>query len=279
MKKRTQTKRPKIQVKRQRFTLEDFKRRLRLARNLAISLIIVGIPAAIWVSGSGPDLIRRAHNFTVNTAGGAGLNVQDILVEGRERTKQEDILQVLGVQRNSPILSLDPQETKSELEQLPWVKSAIVQRRLPDTIYVRLSERRPIALWQKQSKLFLIDADGHVIDNFDKKKFAKMLIVIGDGAPKEAASLIRELNQFPGLKERVTSATFVSNRRWDLMVDHKLKIKLPEDDMHDALLRLAKMHHKHPFNAKQFATIDVRLPDRSFLTMAANQDLEKGKKT
>jgi oligopeptidase B len=44
---------------------------------------------------------------------------------------------------------------------LPWVRRASVERRLPDTIFVRLEERIPLALWQRQGRFVVIDSHDH----------------------------------------------------------------------------------------------------------------------
>src|SRR6185312_13821833 len=74
-----------------------------------------------------------------------GFAVEDIQVEGRQMTRREDILTALGAGRGTPIFSVDPAEAKARLEALPWVRAAAVERRLPDTLFVRLAERQPLA--------------------------------------------------------------------------------------------------------------------------------------
>jgi cell division protein FtsQ len=92
-----------------------------------------------------------------------GLVVTDVKVEGRETTDRETILAALDAGPGTPILAMSPRRAKERLETLPWVRSAVVERRLPDTLYVRLVERKPLALWQHGGKLDLIDREGAVI--------------------------------------------------------------------------------------------------------------------
>ncbi|PYT55325.1 MAG: hypothetical protein DMG43_03565 [Acidobacteria bacterium] len=53
---------------------------------------------------------------------------------------------------------------RSQLEQIPWVESATVQRILPNRIRVELTERTPVAFARNGNELALIDAHGVVLD-------------------------------------------------------------------------------------------------------------------
>jgi len=68
--------------------------------------------------------------------------------------------------QNSPVSEVDiavDALLKARLEAMPWVREAEIERLLPDTIFVRLDERQPLAFWQRQGKLVLIDRDGYEI--------------------------------------------------------------------------------------------------------------------
>ena len=57
-----------------------------------------------------------------------GFTVDDILVYGRNKTAIEEINNIVNTRRGDNILRLDIRQMKSDLEQLPWVKSATVSR-------------------------------------------------------------------------------------------------------------------------------------------------------
>jgi len=126
-----------------------------------------------------------------------GLVVTDVKVEGRETTDRETILAALGAGPGTPILAMSPRRAKEQLKALPWVRSAVVERRLPDTLYVRLVERKPLALWQHGGKLELIDREGGVIPVTRLDRFAKLPLVVGEGAARHAADLLDMLTRSP----------------------------------------------------------------------------------
>jgi cell division protein FtsQ len=207
----------------------------------------------------------------------SGFIVNDILVEGRRQTDPQTILTAIGASRGDSIFKCDPNSTKEHLEKITWIQSATVQRRLPGTIYIRLVERNPIAIWQNESKLYLVDEHGAVIENFDSKEFNHLLVVTGLKAPTHTKDLLDSLSDFPELREKIQSAVFISGRRWDLIMINKVRVKLPEKNIKLALTHLERLEKEHRLTDGRVGTIDLRLPDRSFLYVQEAEDDKKNK--
>ena len=66
------------------------------------------------------------------------------------------ILAALGIREGGPMLAFDPAAPR-RLEQLPWVRTATVERQLPGRVRIALNERVPLALWQLDGALSVID--------------------------------------------------------------------------------------------------------------------------
>lgn len=187
-----------------------------------------------------------------------GFAVNSILVDGREYTDSDTLKAMIGMERGAPILAFDPAVAKTEIEKLSWVKKAHVERRLPDTLYIRLEERTPLALWQRNKRLSLIDEEGVILTDQNLERWKDFLIVVGDDAPANAATLLEMLEAEPLVRARVEAATFVAGRRWDLRLKSGADIKLPEEDMGLALRRLAVNHEEEGILDKDVLSIDVR---------------------
>src|SRR6185436_19255025 len=87
----------------------------------------------------------------------------DVTVEGREYVERDAILAALGVSAGDSLLGIDLQAARRRLEAIDWVAAATVERRLPDTLYVTLKERRAVAIWQNGSEYTLIDKNGRTV--------------------------------------------------------------------------------------------------------------------
>jgi cell division protein FtsQ len=238
-------------------------------------LLAGGLFGAFQLSRSlpGQSALRYAADRMLDGTARLGLVVSDIKVEGRETTDRETILTALGAGPGTPILAVNPQRAKEQLESLPWVRSAVVERRLPDTLCVRLVERKPLALWQHGGKLELIDHEGGIIPVSRLDRFAKLPLVVGEGAAVHAAELLDMLATEPDLASRVTAAVRVGDRRWNLRIDNAIDVLLPADGPAAAWAQLARLERSNAILKRDVQTVDVRLPDR--LVLRANPEAPK----
>lgn len=221
----------------------------------------------------GQSALQFAADRMLDGTARFGLVVTDVRVEGRETTDRETILTALGAGPGTPILAMSPKRAKEQLEALPWVRSAVVERRLPDTLYVRLVERKPLALWQHGGKLELIDREGAVIPVTRLDRFAKLPMVVGDSAANHAAELLDMLATEPDLASRVSAAIRVGDRRWNLRVDNAIDVLLPADSPGSAWTQLARLERSSAILKRDVLVVDVRLPDR--LVLRVNPEVPK----
>jgi cell division protein FtsQ len=92
------------------------------------------------------------------------LKPEQIEFTGNHIVSREAVLQPFARDRNRSVLLIPLDARRSQLEELPWVESARVQRILPNRIRVQLTERTPIAFLSTGSELALIDAHGVILD-------------------------------------------------------------------------------------------------------------------
>lgn len=237
-------------------------------------LLLPGIAWALgWMQSATQHVTAKGQQMLVSS----GFVVNDILLEGRKKSDVKVILAAVGSNRGDSIFTIDPEATKERLEKITWIQSAMVQRRLPSTIYIRLVERNPIAVWQQGGKRFLVDEHGAVIEHFDADEFKHLLLVSGSEAPKHTRMLLESFRDFSELRELVKSAVFISGRRWDLIMKNNVRIKLPERNLSVALKNLQRMVQEHQLADGRVGTIDLRLPDRSFLNIQETEDDKKNK--
>ena len=92
------------------------------------------------------------------------LKLDQIELKGNHIVAREAVLQQFGRDRNRSVLRVPLDARRSEIEQIPWVESASVQRILPNHIRVELTERTPVAFARNGNELTLIDAHGVILD-------------------------------------------------------------------------------------------------------------------
>jgi len=251
---------------------------LRRLRWAGPALLCVGIGAAIVLARLplAAALEQRVADRLVAATGTLGFAVTDIEVEGRQTTDPATIMDALGAVRGTPILAVNPSRAKEKLQALPWVRSAAIERRLPGTLFVRLVERKPLAVWQHAGKQELIDRDGAVIPVTDLGRFARLPTVVGEGAASHARDLIDMLDTRPALAARVSAAIWVGERRWNLRIDRAIDVLLPEDDAAGAWNRLAELERTTALLSRDVQVVDLRLRDRVVVRTSAVPASEPG---
>lgn len=250
-----------------------------------VVMLITAIGGAGWWgvrAGLAEAGIARALELYESASRSAGLVIREVLVEGRTQTSKARLLAALEVDRGDLVLEFDVGKARNRLEQIGWIATARVERRLPDTIRVAIVERVPVAIWQQKGKFLLVDRSGAVIGSDGVERFGHLKVVIGKDAPKHAQALMAMLHRHPSLMKRVKVAMRSGGRRWNLRMDNGIDVRLPETDAFAAWDRLAKYENQHQLLARDIGSIDLRLPDRVVVKVrdeGVTKKSQRGKRT
>lgn len=131
-------------ISRRRRAVAKSKRR-RLITGVASAATLVGIG---WVALGSPLLA-----------------VDEVKVVGGRHTTSEDVALAAGLGPDDNLLLLSTDEVAARAETLPWVRSAEVDRMLPGTVRVRITERVPAMVVSLGAARWTIDAHGFVLDS------------------------------------------------------------------------------------------------------------------
>jgi len=192
----------------------------------------------------------------------AGFSVRSISVAGRVQTGPDELLGVLNIARNDSILNIDLNAVHDRIASLPWVKDVRVTRNLPDAIHIELIERHPIAIWQRNGKMVLVDDEGVEITEKDVAQYHDLPLIVGKGAPQAASELIMLLGAEPQLGSRVAAAVRVGERRWNMRLKDGIDVRLPEKNPLSAWQRLARYEENNGLLGRDVELVDLRLANR-----------------
>lgn len=227
----------------------------------AVALAVVaGI--GLWRAGWMAEAPHHTGRLLLSASAGMGLTVREVLLEGRRYAPRSQIAAAIGVKRGDPLLGVEIGEIRERLETLSWVRSARVERDWPGTIRVLLDERSPVALWQRDGKLHVVDAEGVTLTDDNIGRFRHLLVIVGKDAPVHATDLLDTLETEPSLRARVLAAVRVGQRRWDIRFKSGVDVRLPERNPTAAWAKLAQMERRHGLINDKVDVIDMRLPDR-----------------
>jgi cell division protein FtsQ len=197
-----------------------------------------------------------------------GFAVSDIRISGNRETSEIDILGQLDLSGFTSLIGLDADQVRASVVALPWVESARVRKVYPDALEISIEEHDPFAIWQHEDQLSVVQASGQVIAPFANGRNASLPLVVGSGAPQQAAEFVKTVSRFPALSQRVTAYTLVAARRWDLRLDNGVTVMLPELDATAAMADIVSLDREQSLLSRGVVSIDMRLADRVGVRLA-----------
>jgi cell division protein FtsQ len=221
------------------------------------------------------DLIATLSDARNAAANAAGFRIASVTLNGRKQLTQDEILAIGGVNGRSSLLFLDAATVRDRLKANPWIADANVLKLYPDRLQIDVTERSAFALWQQDGRLAVVADDGAVLETYVSRRFTSLPLVVGKGADTQAKDFLALLDRYPQVRSATKAAIFVGERRWNLRLKDGLDIRLPENDVGNALAMLSKLDKEDHLFSKDIVAIDMRLPDR--LTVRLSEDAAKAR--
>jgi cell division protein FtsQ len=242
----------------------------------ATVLILLGSTGFGIVKGGHVEELTSALSDTRNAlANSAGFRITSVAINGRKQLTQDEVLAIGGVNGRSSLLFLDPEAVRDRLKANPWIADATVLKLYPGQLQIDIVERSAFALWQQDGRLSVIADDGAVLQPYLSRRFIKLPLVVGKGAATRARDFLALLDRYPQVRSATKAVIFVGERRWNLRLKDGLDIRLPENDVGNALATLSTLDKEDRLFSRDIVAVDLRLPDR--LTVQLSDDAAKAR--
>jgi cell division protein FtsQ len=254
----------------------------------------IGVIATVVIlfGSAGLGIVKGGHVEEVTTAlsdarnavaNSVGFRITAVAINGRKQLTQDEVLAVGGVNGRSSLLFLDAAVVRDKLKANPWIGEATVQKFYPGQLQIDIVERSAFALWQQDGRLSVIADDGAVLEPYVSRRFKGLPLVVGKGAETRARDFLALVDRYPQVRSIMKAAVFVGERRWNLRLKDGLDVRLPENDVGNALATLTRLDKEERLFSRDITAVDMRLPDRLTVrlsedTTKAREDLFKDKK-
>ncbi|OKO74023.1 cell division protein FtsQ [Bradyrhizobium sp. NAS80.1] len=255
----------------------------RVGISMTVLLLIGSCGFGIVKGGHLQDFITAVSDARNAMANSAGFRITSVVINGRKQLTQDEILAIGGVSGRSSLLFLDADAVRDKLKANPWIVDATVLKLYPGQLMIELTERKAFALWQEAGRLSVIADDGAVLEPYVSRRFLSLPLVVGKGAETQARDFLALLARYPQVNSVTKAAIFVGERRWNLRLKDGLDIRLPEQDVGNALAMLSKLDKDDKLFSRDIVAVDMRLPDRLVVQLSddaakAREDQFKDKK-
>ena len=247
----------------------------RVGLSMTVLLLIGSCGFGIVKGGHLQDFVTAVSDARNALANSAGFRITSVVINGRKQLTQDEILAIGGVSGRSSLLFLDAEAVRDKLKANPWIADATVLKLYPGQLMIELTERKAFALWQEAGRLSVIADDGAVLEPYVSRRFLSLPLVVGKGADTQARDFLALLARYPQVNSVTKAAIFVGERRWNLRLKDGLDIRLPEQDVGNALAMLSKLEKEDRLFSRDIVAVDMRLPDR--LVVQLSEDAAKAR--
>jgi cell division protein FtsQ len=250
----------------------------------ASAVIIVGSIVYGTIRGDHlPALIARLDDVRDSIGNAVGLHIASVALSGQKHLSRDDVLSSAGVTDRTSLLFFDVAMARARLESNPWIAEASVQTLYPDRLQINITEREAFALWQHDGRMFVVSADGTVLEPYTGERFTNLPFVVGRGAQLQAKDFLARLDRYPEIRNEVRASVLVAERRWNLRMKNGIDVRLPETDVERAFDALAKLNRDEKLLSRDVAAIDLRQLDRVTVQLSeeaarAREEAQKAKK-
>jgi cell division protein FtsQ len=247
---------------------------------LSGSLLTLTLIVGLFVSGFVGRTINGISNVMNTIITDAGFGISSVQLAGNSRTPPASILAALGFEPGQSIFKADIHAARERLMQLDWVARVDIERRYPDSISVNIIERKPFALWQAKDGLYVIESSARPITFARIEDYPHLPLFIG-AVPTNGAVLVSAIAQHRAVIARVRAMQRISDRRWNLILDDGVLVKLPEEGWQKQVDALEHLIVDKSVLERDIVEIDLRQKDNYFFKLRNGQKQQesRGNKT
>lgn len=133
-----------------------------------IIFCIVSVPAMSALFIFGHDLMTQCSYF----------ECERIIIEGTERLSEKQVKEQADIKDNMNILSLNLFIARNKLLGHPWIEQARVGREFPNTLFIRITEHKPLAVLDLGDK-FILNTNGLIFKTLEPDDSEILPIISG----------------------------------------------------------------------------------------------------
>ena len=168
-------------------------------------------------------------------------------------------------------LEVDVEAIRSKVESLAPVNTANVRVTSSGLLEIEVIERKPVVVHHVNGRFEVLDIEGISIDNIQNRADRSDLpLIVGLGANNEVSEALMLLIESSDIVDRVTCLSRIGTRRWDIVLDQGLVIKLPEYKPMTAIRRVISLQAVHRILDRDISYLDFRDLSRPMIGLTVN---------
>ena len=175
-----------------------------------------------------------------------------------QHISRKDLEAVLSKYVNASFFTLPANRLRTDLASLDWAKNVSVDRVWPDTLNIKLEEKKPMAIWNDNT---LITSDGAALPK--KNAFHDLMLPKLKGPVNEQTEVLQIYQKLSKLLARnglqLAVIQLRDNHAWELTLTNGIQLYLGKQDLYPRLQRFCKAYTiAFEEKSEQLSSVDLR---------------------
>ena len=188
-------------------------------------------------------------------------NLKKIIIVNNSLIKEEEIKKLLNPVYNKNLIFLSNEEIEEKLMKNSYIKSFYIKKKYPDTLEIKIIEKKPIAILFFNKKKFYLSEKIELINFKRIKEYENLPYIFGN--KEDFKVLFYELKKINFPISLIKKFTLFETNRWDLETFDNKVIKLPADNYIKSLENYLNLIDKDIF--KKYKLFDYRIGNQLIL--------------
>ena len=187
--------------------------------------------------------------------------VKSIRIENNLIVESETIKTNLNFLYDRNLLFIKNKDIERKLINEDFIDSFSLKRIYPDTLIIKIFEKKPIAILQNKKRKFIITSKGDLIAFKKIEGFYDLPIVFGEG--KAFFKFYKNIKNSNFPLDQIKSFYFFESKRWDLLLHDGILIKLPTENYISSLNNFIELKNENIHN--KYKVFDYRIINQLIL--------------
>lgn len=174
-------------------------------------------------------------------------------------------------QYNKSIFLIPVEKILKEIEKEKWIKEIKIKSNYKDTLQITIAEYVPKGIFIKDSKAYVFDKEGNIIDNINLNNtiFNDLIVFKGEKALNYSNPFLNSIPLF--LTNEIKEAIYINHRRWDVLLKNGIKLKLKENEAQKSFMYYEKIYkNMSNHDLEEIKSIDLRINNKAIIKFKNN---------
>tara|TARA_Y100000590_G_scaffold418838_1_gene520026 strand:- start:637 stop:1329 length:693 start_codon:yes stop_codon:yes gene_type:complete len=183
--------------------------------------------------------------------------ISEIEVTGLKEELNYNIKKKLNFIFGENIFFINSHKIKKELNNINYIENYKIKKYFPSKLKINIKKTKILAQAFNNNKKYYIGSNTKKIDNLEEIDKENYPTIFGEFSVKEFIKLRNIIYDAQFDLKNITNYYYFKSKRWDIKLKNGTLIKLPRENIHDAIVLVKNIISKNINNQKKI--IDLRM--------------------